>query len=150
VLWPWSPGKLGGRSPASPGKQEPKWSNPQGFHDQAQERPPKESRLAWKLGKATYPTEPRITAVQAEEQRVTVEYEIERGALRRPDQLLVTVHDASKPGVPVLRSRAVPVSPGRGAVQILLPDPVADPLVRASTFNRLRQRSDVVSFPRAE
>ena len=148
VLWPWSPGKLGGRSPASPGKQEPKWSNPQGFHDQAQERPPRESRLAWKLGKATYPKEPRITGVRAEEQRVTVEYEIERGGLRRPDQLLVTVHDAAEPGEPVLRSQAIPVSPGRGAVEILLPDPVAHPLVRASTFNRLRQPATWCRFRR--
>src|SRR5918995_1802414 len=147
VFWRWSAGKLGGGTPAGPGKQEPKWSNPPEVPDQAEERPPQESRPGWERGKATYPKEPRITDVRAEEQRLTVEYGIERGALRRPDQLLVTVHDAAKPGEPVLRSQAVPVSPGRGTVQIVLPGPVTRPLVRASTFNRVRQRSDVVAFP---
>jgi hypothetical protein len=141
VLWRLS-GKLGGRSPRSPGQQGAKWNEPEAFHESSRERPPRQERLSWRLGAKTYPRQPRIEA-RVEGQSVVVDYALDPGLWRQPTQLLLTVHDAKQPGEPVLVSRAVHPTAPTGSVPILVPAVPEQTLVRASAFNRLRQRSDV-------
>ena len=136
-------GKLGGKSPPGPAHQGAKWRDPDAFHSDSTERKPRQQRLAWRLGQATYPEAPRIVEVHSEAEHLTVSYELPGTAVRRPDQILVTVHDLAAPGQPVLVSHATQAA-ARGTASVALPAKPERPLVRISAFNRLRQRSDVV------
>jgi hypothetical protein len=145
VLPDWSGGKLGGRSPASPGRQGGrKWSDPDAFHEDAKERPPRTKRVLWQLGRATYPRAPKLTKVRIEGQQAIVDYELTGNRIQQPSHLLVTVHDAEAAGEPVLISHAERIEARRGEARVLLPRVPERPLVRVSAFNRARQRSDVV------
>ena len=140
ILWPLSKGKLGGRSPPSPACQA-KWTNPDDFHQEASERKPREQRLLWKLGRATYPRELEVRA-GIEEQEAVVEYEVQGGT--PPTRLLLTVHDSAERREPMLVSHAAKLPQRAGSTRILLPRVPRRGLVRASAFNALRQRSKVV------
>jgi hypothetical protein len=142
VLADLSRGRLGGRSPASPGRQGKKWTRPGRFHQAARRRRPRArlGRLLWTLGKATYPGRPEVSA-RLEDAHLRVDYRVPRTVLRRPRQLYLTVHDPESQEV--LASHAVPVEEMEGSVDLMLPERPPRVLVRASAFNRARQRSDL-------
>jgi hypothetical protein len=142
-----SGGKLGGRSPASPGAQKGRWERPTEFHQQAERKRPFAAvdRGLWLLGSRTFPRSPELTAT-LRETRLTGRYAVERSLLRRPTQLYITVHATNEPGQPVLRSTTAEVIGPTGTFEVLLPREVDRCLVRASAFNRLRQRSDPVEI----
>ena len=129
------PGKLGGRSPSSPARQGTRWSHPARYHGEAQRQTPwrKLGRIVRRLGALTYP---KLCALSAELHGavLTVRYEIERPA----GNLYVTVHEGDR----TLLSRVLAVSGGRGEAQLTLPQALEECVVRASAFNRVRQRSD--------
>jgi hypothetical protein len=137
-------GRLGGRSPASPGAQKGRWERPTAFHGQVQRKRPLgvvDSAL-WRLGRATYPARPRIEA-RLDGELLIGDLHVESSSLRRATRIYLTAHDPDQDGQPVLRSTVVAVKSGRGKFQIQLPRPPARCLLRASAFNFLRQRSDL-------
>ena len=139
-------GRLGGRSPASPARQGLRWRDPDAFHT-------KSTRLAGAervargglrgLDRMAAPSPPSLQA-GLEGRRLTVDYAVAPTRIRRPTQLLVTVHEDS-PREEVLVSHVVALDQAAGAVDVVLPADLDGVLVRASTFNPLRQRSPTVS-----
>jgi hypothetical protein len=152
ALWPgrWGNstgvlgGRLGGRSPASPGAQLGRWERPTAFHGQVQLKRPLGvvDRALWRAGQATYPAKPRIEA-RLEDEVLSGVVHVESSSLRRASRVYLTAHDPDEEGQPVLRSTVVPVRGGRGEFEILLPRAPARCLLRASAFNLLRQRSEL-------
>jgi hypothetical protein len=137
-------GKLGGRSPASPGAQKGRWERPTAFHGQAQRKRPfgLVDRAIWRIGHATYPSKPRITAT-LDGKLLRGGLEVETSPIRRASRIYVTAHDPDEDGQPVLRSTVAPVDDGRAEFELLLPRAPGRCLVRASAFNFLRQRSEL-------
>jgi hypothetical protein len=136
-------GQLGGRSPASPGRQGQKWDHPNAWHTRARAAAPlRQTRKAVRLaGKATYPKLLDIDATR-EDGRVAVAYSLDTAPQRRASRLLVTLHR------PDDESELLAYSPEKiharsGTVEVPLPAGVeGDVVVRASAYNALRQRSD--------
>ena len=139
-------GRLGGRSPAGPGRQGLKWRDPEAFHARSA-RLGGATRAARKgfraVDRLSAPPAPRVRA-ELEGRRVMVGFAVEPTTIRRPTQLLVTLHEES-PREEVLVSQVVPLDEKTGEVEVVLPAPADGVLVRASTFNTLRQRSPTVS-----
>jgi hypothetical protein len=136
-------GKWGGRSPAGPGRQNPKWDHPATWHGRAKARKPfkQGSRIVRQAGKATYP---KLLAIDArrEGDRVLVDYRLDPAPQRRASRLLVTLHRAGQEAE-VLASCPEKVSGATGKVEVPVPASVEGELtVRASAYNVLRQRSD--------
>ena len=141
-------GRLGGRSPASPARQGVKWTDPDAFHARS-------ARVAGaaaagrsglrRLDRVAAPPAPTLQA-DLDGRRLMVEFAVAPTTLRRPTQLLVTVHEKS-PREEILVSQVVPLDRNTGAVDVMLPGDADGVLVRASTFNPLRQRSATVSAP---
>jgi hypothetical protein len=143
VLARISGGRLGGRSPASPGAQRGRWERPTEFHDKARRKRPFGliDRALWTLGRRTYPLSPEIDAeLGGTELRGT--YSVVKSLLRRPTQIYFTAHDPDEEGQPVLCSTTVAVKGSKGSWELELPRAPDRCLIRASTFNRIRQRSD--------
>jgi hypothetical protein len=143
VLARFSPRRLGGRSPASPGKQGNKWNHPAAWHRRAQIATPfrRFGQVVRAAGRLTYPRLRRIAARVAGN-AVEVEYELGRTPLQGASQLLVTVHPAGREEE-ILVSFPAPIRGRTGTVTVPLdPMPDGDLIVRASAYNRLRQRSD--------
>jgi hypothetical protein len=143
ILAPLSRGRLGGRSPASPARQGDRWRRPARYHEQAVERAPWRTAAAGvrQVGRLTYP---RLASLEAElhGQLLTVRYALERSPLRPARFLYVTVHDEDAADE-VLLSQVVDIAGRRsGQAEFLLPRAPSRCLVRASAFNRARQRSD--------
>jgi hypothetical protein len=149
VLAPISKGKLGGRSPASPGRQGTRWQRPLAYHKQGERisiwrKVGRGIRLA---GKATYPKLKRLSA-RISDQLLIVDYELDRSPLRPASQLYVTVHRPPQAGAPagavgeVLLSQSKRIRERKGSVELLLPEPLERCDVVASAFNKARQRSD--------
>ncbi len=141
-------GKLGGRSPASPGRQGQKWDHPAAWHGRAKAAKPlrQASRAVRAVGKATYP---KLTDVSArrEGDRVLVDYRLDPAIQRRATRLLVTLHRAEEADL-VLATSPEQVSGSSGTVEVPVPAGVeGDLLVRASAYNPLRQRSDPRETP---
>jgi hypothetical protein len=148
VLARFSRGRLGGRSPASPGRQGQKWEHPAAWHMRARLRTPARtmSRGVRQLGRLTYPRLRRLSA-RAEDGRLLVDWELDRVPLRGAQRLLVTLHPAEREEE-VLLSHAAAIGGRSGTVTIPLPAPLPDEVVvRGSAFNRLRQRSDPLDAP---
>lgn len=142
VLASLSRGKLGGRSPRSPGHQGTRWTRPAKYHEEAEGEDPwrRLGRIARQLGRPTYPRLRSVTA-QFDGQVLHVGYVLNSSPLRPASQLYVTVHRAEQPDS-ILLSRALTIKGRRGTVELLLPRPLEQCLVRASAFNAARQRSD--------
>jgi hypothetical protein len=141
-------GKLGGRSPASPGKQGQKWDHPAAWHGRARAAAPlrQTGRLLPKAGTVTYPKLETIDA-RREGDRIVVDYALDPAPQRRATRLLVTLHRAEQDEL-VLASCPEQVSGTIGTVDVPVPEGVeGDLLVRASAFNPLRQRSDPLETP---
>jgi hypothetical protein len=144
VLATLSGGRLGGRSPASPGAQTGRWERPTEFHDRAERKRPLAAidLRIWSLGERTYPLEPKLERVILRVTTLSGDYSVERSLLRRPTRLYITVHDAEAEGHPTLLSSALKISDNQGRFELTLPREVRRCLIRASAFNLLRQRSD--------
>ena len=138
-----SGGRLGGRSPASPGAQTERWKRPTTFHRKAQAKRPFAAvdRALWWVGRWTYPRPPKLAAT-LEGVNLRGEFTVETSLLRRPTQVYLTAHDPDQDGEPILRGTAASVSRGRGTFELILPRAPARCRVRASAFNWLRQRSE--------
>ena len=148
VLAKYSGGRLGGRSPRSPGRQRQKWEHPAAWHRRAQLATPfrKIGRGVRQLGRLTYPRLKRIAARMAGD-AIEVEWALDGVPLHGARQLLVTVHPATREEE-MLLSHAAPIRGRSGVVTVPLEAPVAgDLVVRASAYNSLRQRSDPLETP---
>ena len=148
-IFPWFPWSRGeppaGRSPKSPGCQNPKWEDPERFEREAKDGRVKENRLLWRIGTRTYPLKPRIRDVQVSGTTVRVSYETPRKLLvPRPRHLLVTVNAPDAKG-DVLGRTSEANAPREGTVTVELTEVPERGVVRASVFNRARQRSEVAT-----
>jgi Vacuolar protein sorting-associated protein 62 len=127
-----------GNGPPSPSQQGTKWTSPASFQ--------RKLRLLWlraKLGqlmhfagRLSFPQPPALAA-HLEGRRCVVDYETPG---RRSRHLYLTVHDGER----VVASRTVRCAGEGGQEIIRLDGELHEPAVCGSTFNRLRQRSDVV------
>jgi hypothetical protein len=129
-----------GNGPPSPSRQGPKWDRPASFHKRIRRR-----RLRSLLGRAlhfaggaTYPRPPAIRA-RLDGRVCTVSYRLDSSFWRRSAHLYLTVHDGDR----VIASRTVRGADPSGAEVLRLPSVPAAPAVWGSTFNGLRQRSDL-------
>jgi hypothetical protein len=143
VLW-WLPITAlrppAGKSPESPGRQEPKWTRPAEFEDKAREHKPKEKRRLWKLGRRTYPIASEIVEARLAGDRAFVRYRAPSKLLRRRTRHLLITVDADGE---VLGRCAVRNAAAEGEVQIPLARAPERAEVLVSGLNRRRQRSDV-------
>jgi hypothetical protein len=133
-------GRFGGEPPRSPSKQG-KWKDPAGW----QRKKPRwnlQLVVRWLLhgpGRLFYPKAPELTA-RLEGTRCTVEYELRQRPWRRSRHLHLSVHDGDR----VVASRTVPCAAGKPKPQVFrLPEAPSDPRVFGTTWNRLRQRSEL-------
>ena len=129
-----------GNGPPSPSQQSSKWTSPAAFQRKMGRRKFRAvlGRLLYRLGKPFYPNPPELAA-RLEGNRCVVDYRLRNTSLRRSRHLYVTVHDGER----VVASRVVRYSGDSGS-EILRLLYVPDSLtVRGSTWNRVRQRSDL-------
>lgn len=153
VLGDWARGRLGGRSPTGPAHQGDKWRSPSRFHERVKRRAAERSLAGvggplWKLGKRTYPPAPTAIDAHLKGASVVVEYRLSEKPIRPSRQLWITVHTDDQAQA-TLTSRVVRVTSAKGSETLPLPLSPDTCLVRASAFNRLRQRSDLAEV-RAE
>jgi hypothetical protein len=143
-----SGGKLGGRSPASPGRQGMKWDHPAAWHTAAVVRTPFQAigRVVRQAGRLFYPRLTGLTAQRAAG-AVEVAWQLDGKPLHAARRLLVTLHPAGQEDL-VLATQAAAIRAAQGSVRVELPTGAPEQLVvRASAYNRLRQRSDPLESP---
>jgi hypothetical protein len=134
----WDP--PAGKSPESPSQQETKWLDPKKFEENARDHRPKQERRLWQLGKRSVPPKPEIVEARLEGDRAVVRYRTRNVPLRRRSRhLLVTVSE----GEDVIGRTTVDKVSEEGEVEVPLVRTPERATVRASAFNRRRQRSDV-------
>ena len=143
VLARLSGGRLGGRSPASPGRQGQRWDGPAAFHRRALLSSPFAAigRLLRQIGRLTYP---RLRHLEAREEdgRLLVGWALDRVPLRGAGRLLITLHEEGREEE-VRVSHAARIRGRAGTAEVPLAEPLpARAVVRASAFNALRQRSN--------
>jgi hypothetical protein len=95
-------------------------------------------RLLYRLGKPFYPNPPELSA-RLEGRRCVVDYRLANTRLRRSRHLYLTVHDGER----VIASRAVRYAGDSGTEILRLSLVPASLEVLGSTWNRVRQRSDL-------
>ena len=129
-----------GNGPPSPSRQGSKWASPAGFQRKMGRRKFRAllGRLLHRLGKAFYPKPPEIS-VRPEGRRCYVDYRLRSTRRRRSRHLYLTVHDGER----VIASRAVRHAEASGTEIFRLARMPASLEVWGSTFNRVRQRSDL-------
>jgi len=133
------------KGPRSPAHQNPKWSSPATFHSKMRRRRFRATlgRLARSLGRISYPDPPLLEPALGEGV-CHVRFEAPRRGIRRARHLVVTLHDADRR---VLARRTVRRADSRPAEERLvvlhLPRGGRPHSVCGSSYNRLRQRSDV-------
>jgi hypothetical protein len=96
-------------------------------------------RLLHRLGERFYPNPPELST-RLDGRRCTVEYRMRNTRGRRSRHLYLTVHDGER----VIASRVVRDAGDSGAEILRLPHVPASPEVWGSTFNGVRQRSDLM------
>jgi hypothetical protein len=127
-----------GTSPRSPGHQKHLWKPRRGSV------PPLHRRWRWKLGARFSPLAPTIASVVCEADFVIVAWCVQRPLLRRVRWLLITLHQGENPERLVCR-RSVRVRSDAGQTRLVLGSLATDPVVvKASAFNGIAQRSDVI------
>ena len=128
-----------GNGPPSPARQG-KWRNPASFQARMRRRRLRAliGRALRVLGRATYPRAPTIEA-RLEGRRCLIDYRLNHSPRRRSRHLYLTVHEGER----VVASRVVRHATKEGREVVLLPPGVERSTAWASTFNRLRQRSDL-------
>jgi hypothetical protein len=129
-----------GNGPPSPSCQLPKWDRPALFHARVNRRRLRSAlgRLAHWAGGATYPRAPELAA-SFDGRTCTIDYRVESTFLRHARHLHLTVHDGER----VLANRTVRKAPREGTERLRLPVAPQDPAVWGTTFNGVRQRSDL-------
>jgi hypothetical protein len=129
-----------GNGPPSPSRQLPKWDRPALFHARVKRRRLRSAlgRLAHWAGGATYPRAPELAA-SFDGRTCTIDYRVESTFLRHARHLHLTVHDGER----VLANRTVRKAPREGTERLRLPVAPQDPAVWGTTFNGVRQRSDL-------
>jgi hypothetical protein len=133
------------KGPHGPAHQNPKWSRPGTFHGKMRRRKARAvlGRLIRWLGHATYPRPPKVAA-SADGAVCRVRFEVEQTGLRRSRHLYVTVHDAQRrvlAGRVIRRADRLPA--GGQPLVMYLPTGHRPHSVCGSTYNRMRQRSDI-------
>jgi hypothetical protein len=140
------------KGPRGPAHQNPKWASPETFHRRMRRRKPRAllGRLMRLLGRPTYPRPPRLEAA-VDGSVCRVRFALDQAGARRSRHLHVTVHDAERRvlAARVIR-RADRLQDRERTVVLHLPERPAPDSVCGSTYNRLRQRSDVAETPLAE
>jgi hypothetical protein len=129
-----------GNGPRSPAHQGAKWTRPAAFHARVRRRKARLliGRLLHFLGRATYPNPPALRASLVG-RRCVIEWELAQSTWRRSRHLYLTVHD----GELVIASRRLRRPQASGKVVIRLAQAPQRPEVWGSSFNRVRQRSDL-------
>ena len=132
-------GKLG-NPPRSPAHQGGKWKDPAAFQRKMKRRKLRSviGRLAHRLGGSFYPLPPELSA-RFEGRRCTIDYRVRQTSRRRSRHLYLSVHDGER----VLATRAVRCSGDSGTEILRLTEEPRSPEVWGSTFNKVRQRSDL-------
>jgi Vacuolar protein sorting-associated protein 62 len=130
-----------GNGPPSPSHQASKWSSPAAFQRKLGRRRFRAflGRLLHRLGERFYPNPPELST-RLDGRRCTVEYRMRNTRGRRSRHLYLTVHDGER----VIASRAVRDAGDSGAEILRLAHVPASLEVWGSTFNRVRQRSDLM------
>jgi hypothetical protein len=126
-----------------------KWDTPSTWHLRAVAATPlrRFGRVVRWAGTISYPRLERIDARRAD-RAVEVDWQLGGGFLRGATQLLVTVHRAGDREV--LERDVVRIRGRSGTARVAAPELPEGPLVvRASAYNRLRQRSDPLQAPLA-
>jgi hypothetical protein len=134
-----------GNGPPSPSRQSSKWKSPAAFQRKMGRRKLRAvlGRLLYRLGKPFYPNPPQLAA-RLEGRRCIVDYRLSNTSLRRSRHLYLTVHEGER----VIASRTVRYAPESGSEILRVshdPDAFA---VWGSTWNRVRQRSDLAEASR--
>jgi len=135
-----------GNGPPSPSRQSSKWKSPDAFQRKMGRRKFRAvlGRLLHRLGKRFYPNPPELRA-RLEERHCIISYRLVNTRLRRSRHLYLTVHDGER----VIASRAVRCA-GDSGTEVLHLSPVPGSLeVLGSTWNRVRQRSDLAEAAQA-
>ncbi len=129
-----------GNGPPSPSRQLPKWDRPALFHARVKRRRLRSAlgRVAHWAGGATYPRAPELAA-SFDGRTCTIDYRVESTFLRHARHLHLTVHDGER----VLANRTVRNAPREGTERLRLSVAPQDPAVWGTTFNGVRQRSDL-------
>jgi hypothetical protein len=132
-----------GNPPQSPGRQKLRWDTPGDFKDGDWRWASRLfRRVGHFVGRATYPRDPTLSA-RLGGKGVVVTYGLGRG-FRGGRHLYLTVHTAD--GAHVLSTRRLQSAPRSGDEEFRVPGAEPGLIVRASSFNRIRQRSNVVSI----
>jgi hypothetical protein len=129
-----------GNGPPTPSRQGSKWTSPAAFQAKMRRRKFRAllGRLFHRLGGPFYPNPPELRA-RLEGHRLVVDYSTQSTWWRRSRHLYLTVHE----GECVVASRAVRYA-GESGTEIFRLAEASDSLeVWGSTFNRVRQRSDL-------
>jgi hypothetical protein len=131
-----------GRAPAGPRFQTGKWKSPERFHSKSRRRLFRRAAgaLMHRLGGAFYPSPPELDFT-VDGRRCEIRYRLRQTALRRSRHLYLTVHDGER----VIASRIVRCAEPSGSEVLGLPSEPADVAVCGSTWNRVRQRSDLAT-----
>ena len=148
--WVYWPGRWGnserviagaiGNGPPSPARQSSKWKSPAAFQRKMGRRKFRAilGRLLYRLGKPFYPNPPELSTA-LDGRRCIVDYRLANTRLRRSRHLYLTVHDGER----VIASRAVRYADEAGTEILRLSHRPASFRVLGSTWNRVRQRSDL-------
>ena len=117
-----------------------KWTSPAAFQRKMGRRKFRAvlGRVLFRLAKPFYPKPPALRA-RLEGDRCIVDYRLENTSLRRSRHLYLTVHEGER----VIASRAVRYDGATGTEIFRLAEQPASVEVLGSTFNRVRQRSDL-------
>jgi hypothetical protein len=131
-------GRLG-NGPPSPGRQA-KWRSPAAFQASLRRRTPLRliRRAIHHLGRATYPLAPTIGA-RIRGRSCLVEYRLNHSPRRRSRHLYLTINEGDR----VIASRIVQNATEEGSEVVLLPHDARQVTVWGTSFNRVRQRSDL-------
>ena len=136
-------GRLG-NPPRSPAHQGSKWKDPAAFQRKMRRRAFRSwiGRLMHRLGKSSYPLPPELSA-RLEGRRCVIDYRVRQTSRRRSRHLYLSVHDGER----VIASRTVRCSGDSGTEILRLTEEPVEPEVWGSTFNRVRQRSELTRTP---
>jgi hypothetical protein len=135
-----------GNGPPSPSRQSSKWKSPAAFQRKMGRRKFRAvlGRLLYRFGKPSYPSPPELSA-RLEGRHCIVDYRLANTVLRRSRHLYLTVHEGER----VIASRAVRYAGESGTEILRLSHAPASLEVWGSTWNRVRQRSDLVEAARS-
>ncbi len=135
-----------GNGPPGPSRQGSKWTSPAAFQRKMRRRKLRAmlGRLLYRLGTPFYPRPPELSA-RIEGRHCIVDYRLENTSLRRSRHLYLTLHDGER----VVGSRVVRYGGDSGTEVFRVSDMPTSLIVVGSTFNRVRQRSDLAEAARA-